>query len=115
MTTYAIPRKDHSFVFYVSLVSQANRPDFQSNPTLAAGDVKISKDGGASVNLTTLPDVEPDGGMAVRVRLSATEMGADNIVVEFQDAAGAEWDDLFVSIQTAVIHESPHWDGHEWV
>ena len=32
---------------------------FQTNPTLATGDAKISKDGGALANLATLPAVTP--------------------------------------------------------
>lgn len=73
----------------------------QANPTLAAGDVTISKDGGAFANLTTLPVVTPAAGRAVKVTVSATEMTADNVVVIFSDASGAEWDDLLISIATA--------------
>lgn len=78
-----------------------SRPQLQANPTLAAGDVQISKDGGAFANLTTLPAVTPAAGRAVKVDLSATEMTADQVMVQFVDAAGAEWDDLIINIQTA--------------
>src|SRR4030042_1375854 len=100
MTSYVTPKKGSAYIFYVGLVSSANRPDFQTNPTLAAGDAKVSIDGGALNNLATLPDVQPDSGIPVRVQLSADEMNGDNIVVVFSDAAGAEWDDLFIGIQT---------------
>lgn len=101
MATYVPPKRGVALTFYVSLVSQANTKLMQVNPTLAAGDVQISKDGGAFANLTTLPAVTPAAGRAVKVDLSATEMTADNVVVQFVDAAGAEWCDLFVGIQTA--------------
>ena len=41
-------RKNTAFTFYTSLVSQGAPATFQNNPTLATGDVKLSKDGGAS-------------------------------------------------------------------
>ena len=85
----------------MSLVAQAARPGFKSNPTLAAGDVKVSKDGGALTNLTTLPTVTPAAGPIVQVDLSGTEMTCDIATVVFQDAAGAEWDDLLLVIPTA--------------
>ena len=100
MTSYVTPKKNAAYIFYVALVSQANRPAFQTNPTLAAGDVKVITDGVAKGNADTLPDVEPDADVSVRVQLSADEMNGDNVCVIFQDAAGAQWDDLFIGIQT---------------
>ena len=55
--------------------------DLKAHPTLAAGDVKVSKDGGAFNNLTTLPTVTPAAGTSVRVSLSATEMQAARLAV----------------------------------
>ena len=101
MATYVPPKRATEYIFYVMLRSQADTKLFQANPTLAAGDVKVSKDGGAFANLGTLPAVTPAGGRAVKVTLSAAEMTADNVVVQFVDAAGAEWCDLAISIQTA--------------
>lgn len=100
MTSYVPPKKGSAFVFYVALVARATRPLFQANPTLAAGDVKVSIDGGALNNLATLPDVDPNSGVPVKVSLDSDEMNGDNIQVVFIDATGAEWDDLFISIQT---------------
>lgn len=105
MTTYLPPKKNAVFVFYVSLVSQASSPDFQANPTLAAGDVKVAVDDGAPANLTTLPVVDADFTKRVKVSLSASEMNGDNITVIFSDAAGAEWHDLMVNIQTVTISQ----------
>lgn len=100
MASYVTPKKNAAFRFYVSLVSRSSRPQFQSNPTLATGDVKVSTDGGTLTNLGTLPVVTPSGGKLVQVDLSADEMNGDNIVVVFSDAAGSEWDDLTILIQT---------------
>lgn len=101
MTTYIPPRKNTAFVFYVSLVSRASRPQFQANPTLAAGDVLIAKDDGAPANLATLPVIDADFTKRVKVSLSAAEMNADNISILFSDVAGAEWDDLMILLQTS--------------
>src|SRR5688572_11630617 len=101
MSSQLFPKNGAEFIFYVGLVSQANKKIFQANPTLAAGDVKVSIDGGALANLTTLPDVDPNASKLVKVTLSAAEMTGDNIQVVFSDAAGDEWCDLVVNIQTA--------------
>ena len=93
-------KKATAYTFFVGLVDQANTKLLKANPTLAAGDVKISKDGGAFSNLATLPTVTPASGAAVR-SLSSTEMNADNVVVLFSDAAGAEWCDQLISINTS--------------
>lgn len=105
MTTYLPPKKNTAFVFYVSLVSQATRPAFQANPTLAAGDVKVAIDDGAPANLTTLPAVDADFTKRVKVSLSSSEMNGDNITVIFSDASGAEWDDLTVNLQTVTTSQ----------
>ena len=100
MASYVTPKKNTAFVFFVALTSQANPLVLQANPTLAAGDVKVSIDGGAFANLTTLPTVTPAAGTSIQVSLSAGEMNGDNILIAFIDAAGAEWCDLAVGIQT---------------
>lgn len=100
MATYVPAKRGVAYRTWVGLVSQATRPQFQSSATLAAGDVKVSKDGGALANLTTLPVVTPAASKLVQVDLSATEMTADIVTVIFSDAAGAEWDDLILVIPT---------------
>lgn len=94
------PKKNAAFTFYVGLVSQANTKIAQVNPTLAAGDVKVAIDDGAPANLATLPVVDADFTKRVKVAMSAGEMNGDNISIIFADAAGAEWCDLVVNIQT---------------
>lgn len=91
-------------ILYTALVSQASPAAFQANPTLAAGDVKISLDGGAFNNLGTLPAVTPAAGKAVKITLSQAETNGDNLVIVFSDAAGAEWCDQVMTIPTAPRH-----------
>jgi len=100
MTSYVTPKKNTAFITYIGLPSVASANIFKVNPTLAAGDAKVSIDGGAFANLTTLPVVTPAGGAAVKISLSADEMNGDNIVVLLSDASGGEWKDVLIPIQT---------------
>lgn len=98
---YNPPTKNEDFVIYVTLTSTSDPNSFQSNPTIASGDFRISKDGGALANLATLPAVEPASSVLVKIALSATEMNADNIVVVGIDqTATKEWADFSLSIPT---------------
>lgn len=101
MTTYIPPQKNVEYIFYVGLVSQADTKLLQNNPTLAAGDVLVSTDGGATSNLDTIPAVTPASSDMVKVTVSTTEMNGDNIIIVFSDAAGSEWCDLIINIQTS--------------
>jgi hypothetical protein len=73
---------------------------YKVNPTLAAGDAKVTKDGVGAVNCNTLPDAFPAASSHVRIQLTAAEMTAAVIVVNFVDAAGAEWENQRVIIET---------------
>lgn len=86
--------------FFISLISQADTNIFQANPTLAAGDVKVSIDGGSLNNLATLPSATPAASKLLRVDLSAAEMTGNQIMVLFSDAADSEWQDAMVMIST---------------
>lgn len=100
---YNPPVKNEDFKFSVGLEDLANAGSFKANPTLAAGDVKVDKDGAGFSNLTTLPTVTPAGGVRVEVSLSATEMNADVVTVTFIDQTSPkEWADLLISIPTTV-------------
>jgi hypothetical protein len=94
--------KNHAsgYTFYISLVSQANTKIMQAAPTLAAGDFKIAIDDGAPANLATLPVVDADYTKRVKVVLSQAETNGDNLTIICSDAAGAEWCDLTINIQT---------------
>lgn len=101
MPSFVTPKKNTQFIFYTTLRQQANANLFQTNPTIAAGDFKVSTDGAALGNLGTLPVVTPAGSTMVKITLSTSEMNGDNVTVICSDAAGAEWCDLSFNIQTS--------------
>ncbi len=93
--------KNAQFIFYIGLASQADPTKLlQVNPTIAAGDFKVSTDGAAFADCTNLPAVTPAGGTAVKFILTAAEMNGDNIYVQMIDAAGTEWCSDFANIIT---------------
>lgn len=61
--------------------------DFATGLSLAAGDVKISKNGGAFVNLASLPTIL---GAWMVITLSATEMQAEYIAIQAIDQTGTK-------------------------
>jgi hypothetical protein len=93
------PKKNTAFTFNVALTSQDDTKLFKTSPTLAAGDITVSKDGGDFANIDTLPTQIQTTGV-LPVALTADEMNADLVVVLFHDAAGAEWCDAVVTIHT---------------
>lgn len=98
---YNPPKRGEDFYIQVALEDTANPGSFKSNPTLAAGDVKVVKDGGATANITTLPTVAPASSIFVTLTLSATEMTADYVSISFIDQTNPkEWCDLMISIPT---------------
>lgn len=100
-STYVPAKVATEFITFIALVSQANQNVMQANPTIAAGDFKVSIDGGALTNLATLPTVTPAGGKMVKVTLSTSEMAGANATVVCSDAAGAEWCDVVFNVQTS--------------
>lgn len=101
MAEYCLPKRGVAFITYMGLVSQADTKLLIASPTLAAGDFKISKDGGATANLATLPTNTPAASSQIKISISATEMEADNVTIVGIDAAGAEWCSFCLNIQTA--------------
>lgn len=98
---YNPPKKNEDFIVYIALRSAADPQSFQSNPTIASGDFKVSKDGGALANLATLPSVEPASSIWVKITLSSTEMNADTVAVQCIDqTATKEWADYAFCIPT---------------
>lgn len=73
---------------------------FKANPTLATGDWKVSIDGGSFANLGTLPSAAPASGRSLLITLTAAEMSGKHIVIQGVDAAGAEWCDQQIIINT---------------
>lgn len=98
---YNPPKKNEDFIIYVAVEDCANPGKLKTNPTIAAGDFRISKDGGAFADVATLPDVQPDGSLAIRIQLSATEMNCDNVFLYWEDQdATPEWCSGWLSIPT---------------
>lgn len=97
----APPKKNSAYIIYTALIDQSNTKVFKSGPTLAAGDFKVSTDGAAFANLGTLPTNTPSGTL-IKISLSAGEMNGDNVSVACIDAAGSEWCDQLINIQTSV-------------
>jgi hypothetical protein len=98
---YNPPVKNEDFVIYVALQDAADPKSFKSNPTLASGDFKVSKDGGSLTNLATTPSVVPSSSVCVKIELTATEMNADSVViVGIDQTTTKEWADFFLSIPT---------------
>ena len=91
----AEPVKGVAYSFPVELDSVLSS-GFQVNPTIAAGDFQISKDGGAFANLANLPVVSPAAGVQVLVSLTGAERDAGVINIIAKDQAGDEWNDLGV-------------------
>lgn len=95
------PKRGEDFQIQVALEDYANPGNIKTTPTLAAGDVKVSKDGGALANLNTLPSESPASSGLVTLLLSATEMTADMVTVRFVDQTSPkEWSDFVLSIPT---------------
>lgn len=95
------PVKGAAFSFETALVSTADTDIFKAGPTLAAGDVKVIKDGTYDDNIDSLPTAVTSCTNVITVALSATEMNADRVTVVFHDASGDEWQDTLVTIYTA--------------
>ncbi len=101
MPSYVTPKKNVEYIFYIGLTDQADTKLLKANPTIAAGDFKVSIDGGSFNNPSTLPSVTPASGKAVKCTLSTSEMNGDNIIFVASDSAGAEWCDQIINIQTS--------------
>jgi hypothetical protein len=74
------PKAGVAYSFTVSLFDVANPGRIKTTPTLAAGDFKVSVNGGALANLATLPSETPAGSGLVVVSLAAGEVGTKTVV-----------------------------------
>jgi hypothetical protein len=98
---YNPPVRGEDFVCYINLQDLSGPGSFRVNPTIAAGDFKVVKDGGAATELTTIPAVTPAGGVWVKITLSTTEMDASNVSVQGIDQTNPkEWADFGLNIVT---------------
>lgn len=99
---YNPPVKNEDFIIRISLEDFVNPGNFKSNPTIAAGDFKVDKDGGGLGNLSTLPSVDPASTVLVKLTLSSTEMNADVVtIVGIDQTSPKEWADFVLSIPTS--------------
>lgn len=98
----ASPKKNVAYEFDIGLVDASDTGSFKANPTIAAGDFKVSTANGAFGNLATLPVVSPAASVSVKINLSQAEMNGDKIVVHCKDAAGAEWDSVYIFIDATI-------------
>lgn len=97
-------KKSTATVLYTQLASPADADVWISNPTLAAGDVRVSIDGAAFAPIGTLPAVTPAGDVAVKIILTSGEMAGDNIVISFKDqTATEEWQAHTILIRTTAV------------
>lgn len=98
---YNPPTKNVAWRTYITLADANDANRLKSSPTIAAGDFKVQKDGGAFANLTTLPSVAPAASVSVQIDLSATEMNADNVMIVWKDQTDPpEWADNSLTIVT---------------
>lgn len=96
------PKKNTAYTLYTPLVDSADPGSFKANPTIAAGDFKVSVDGGTFANLTTLPVVTPATSTSVKIELTAAEMNGDKITVQGIDTSGAEWSDISIFLDVDI-------------
>ena len=95
------PVRAQAWGFDVELADLANPGLYKVNPTLASGDVKISKDNGAEANLASLPTVSPAGSRIVSGVTTGTEMTADKVTITFHDqTVPPEWGDWSITVLT---------------
>ena len=87
------------YIFYAPLIT-ASSQDYKSNPTIAAGDFKVSTDGSGWTNLDTLPSLSPAADIQVKFTVSIAEMTGKKVTIQAIDAAGAEWEDDFWEVDT---------------
>lgn len=99
---YNPPTKAEDFIIRIALADMLTPGSFKANPTIAAGDFKVDKDGGGLNNLATLPTNDPAGSIWVKISLSATEMTADVVSIQAIDQTSPkEWADWALSIPTS--------------
>lgn len=92
-------------IFYAALLDQLTPGSFKANPTLAAGDFKLSIDGGALANLTTLPTVTPAAGAQVKFTLTQAETNGDVVVIQCIDQTNPkEWADALLTVYTVAMN-----------
>jgi len=98
----AEPQKGVAYEFYLSVADLGDSQMFVVDPTIAAGDFQVSKDGGAFANLSSLPTVAPGGSQTIKINLSTAEMTADKVDPQGHDQVGEQWGDIFMFIDAPI-------------
>lgn len=87
-------------VIYTVLLTKDSR-DAKVDPTLASGDVQISKDGGSFANMSSLPTVSPASSPQVKITFSSAELECKTAMIRFKDQTDpAEWEEQHILIET---------------
>lgn len=100
----ATPKVNTAYEMVIALTGPTLPGKFFTNPTIDAGDFKVSIDGGAFANLATLPVVYPAGGKVVKINLSAAEMNGAKVVVFGSDPDDV-WEDVMLFIDVPQANE----------
>ncbi len=86
----------------------AGKADILMVPTFAAGQVQVSKDGNATVDIATLPVVAPTASGFLNIALSAGELTCKQLGIRFVDDATKDWEDFVVIVHTYGHASSQH-------
>src|SRR4026208_898225 len=86
--------------FQVAFTDGADATELYIGTDFAAGDVKISKDGGALANVTNLPTQITASQPGYSITLTATELQATRVFVTFRDASAAVWAGATLTVVT---------------
>ncbi len=99
------PKQGVELVIYFALSDNLNPGEFKANPTIAAGDFQISKDGVTFANLTNLPVVSPSGSIQVKATITVAEMtGTEHVGIKGIDqTATEEWAQIYIPIDVPTL------------
>ena len=104
MASLVPPKRASIYTFPISLVSVGKTDVFTTTVTITSLDVMVSKDFGSFATIAAAPvelnTTAPAATGVLLTTLTALEMTADTVTVLFHDAAGAQWQDALVTIQT---------------
>lgn len=93
--------------YKIGLITRSAQ-DFLANPPLAAGDVKVSIDGGAAANIHDLPTC-PNSDTDLVGTLTAAELTGKEIVVTFIDQTSPKaWEDKKIVFNTFGNEDAMH-------
>lgn len=98
------PKQNQAYEFTIALADSAVAGAFKANPTVASGDFQISVGNATYGTLAITPVIDPAGSVNVKINLSSDEMNDPKITIRGIDAAGDEWDDVFIFIDATTVN-----------